>query len=97
MVGWVWGCRESVLGWALKEGKQRRVRERGRAQDSVSPASRSPELTNAPLRETASVETVSLPQMQPDCPGRGPVKAHFSRRASEKQQEAWPGRRMRDH
>ena len=80
MVGWVWGCRESVLGWALKEGKQRKVRERGRAQDSVSPASRSPELTNAPLRETASVETVSLPQMQPDRPGCGPEKDHFSRR-----------------
>ena len=69
MVGWVWGCRESALGRALEEGKERKVREGGRAQDSVSSVSRSPELRDAPLREAASVDTVSWPQTQPGRPG----------------------------
>ena len=69
MGGWAWGCRESALGRAPEEGKEGKVRGGGRAQDSVSPASRSPELRNAPLRGAASVETVSRPQMQPGRPG----------------------------
>ena len=67
MAGPVWGCWGSALGRELKEGKERKS-EGGRAQDSINPASLSAEFMKTPLGETASLETVNLPQTKPGRP-----------------------------